>query len=73
MPKIKPISRKELISKLKSLNFEGPFIATKHQYMIKGKHKLFIPNPHGGKDIGIPLLKKIVRQIGISQHKFNEL
>jgi len=21
--------------------------------MIKEKHKIFIPNPHGGKDIGI--------------------
>jgi hypothetical protein len=48
MPKINPISRKELISKLKALGFEGPFIATKHQYMIKEKHKIFIPNPHGG-------------------------
>ncbi|MGD1973216.1 MAG: type II toxin-antitoxin system HicA family toxin [Desulfobacterales bacterium] len=73
MPKIKPISRRELISKLKSLEFEGPFIATKHQYMIKGKHKIFIPNPHGGKDVGIPLLNKIIRQIGISKNDFIDL
>ena len=73
MPKIKPISRRELISKLKSLEFEGPFIATKHQYMIKGKHKIFIPNPHGGKDIGIPLLKKIIKQVGITQDEFLKL
>jgi len=50
MADINPISRKELISKLKALGFEGPFRATRHQYMIKGKHKIFIPNPHGGKD-----------------------
>jgi hypothetical protein len=37
MPQINPISRKKLISKLKKLGFEGPFIATKHQYMIKEK------------------------------------
>jgi predicted RNA binding protein YcfA (HicA-like mRNA interferase family) len=73
MPKINPISRKELISKLKALDFEGPFRATKHQYMIKGMHKIFIPNPHGGKDIGIPLLVKIIRQIGISQNEFIKL
>ena len=73
MPKINPISRKELISKLKALGFEGPFRATKHQYMIKGKHKIFIPNPHGGKDIGIPLLKKIIKQIGITQDEFIKL
>jgi hypothetical protein len=34
MAKINPISRKELISKLKALDFEGPFRAAKHQYMI---------------------------------------
>jgi predicted RNA binding protein YcfA (HicA-like mRNA interferase family) len=41
--------------------------------MIKGKHKIFIPNPHGSKDIGIPLLKKIIRQIGITQDEFIKL
>ena len=55
MPQISPIPRKKLMSKLAALGFEGPFRATKHQYMIKGKHKIFIPNPHGEKDIGTPL------------------
>jgi len=73
MSNLNPISRKELISKLKILGFEGPFIATKHQYMIKQKHKIFIPNPHGGKDIGIPLLKKIIRQVGITKDEFIKL
>ena len=35
--------------------------------------QIFIPNPHGGKDIGIPLLKKIIRQIGITQDEFIKL
>ena len=73
MGDINPISRKELISKLKALGFEGPFRATRHQYMIKEKHKIFIPNPHGGKDIGIPLLKKIIHQLGIEQDEFTKL
>ena len=73
MPEIKPLSRKGLISKLRNLGFEGPFRATRHQYMIKGKHKIFIPNPHGGKDIGIPLLTKIIRQIGLTKEEFSEL
>jgi predicted RNA binding protein YcfA (HicA-like mRNA interferase family) len=55
------------------LDFEGPFRATRHQYMIKRKHKIFIPNPHGGKNIGIPLVKKIIRQIGITQEEFIKL
>ena len=73
MPQINPIPRKKLMSKLVALGFEGPFRATKHQYMIKGKHKIFIPNPHGGKAIGTPLLKKIIRQIGITQDEFMKL
>ena len=73
MPEIYPISRKELISKLKAFGFEGPFRATKHQYMIKRKQKIFIPNPHRGKDIGTPLLKKIIRQIGITSDEFIKL
>ncbi len=73
MPEINPISRKKLISKLKALGFEGPFRATRHQYLIKGNHKIFIPNPHGAKDIGIPLLKKFIRQIGLTQDEFISL
>jgi len=73
MPQINPIPRKKLMSKLVALGFEGPFRATKHQYMIKGKHKIFIPNPHGGKDIGTPLLRKIICQLGIDQDEFIKL
>ncbi len=41
--------------------------------MLKGRHKVFIPNPHKGKDIGVPLLKKIISQIGIKQGEFMKL
>ena len=34
--------------------------------MTREKHKIFIPNPHQGKDIGIPLLKKIIEQVAIT-------
>jgi len=49
MPETKPISRKELIAKLNALGFKGPFRATKHQYVLKGRHKIFIPTPIKGK------------------------
>ncbi len=72
MPNLIPLKRRTLIKKLKKLGFGGPFIATRHEYMIKGKQKIFIPNPHG-KDIGLPLIKKIIEQIGISKDRFSEL
>jgi hypothetical protein len=66
---LKSLSRNELIEKLRKLGFNGPYSASKHQYMIKSSHKIFIPNPHG-KDIGLPIIKKIILQIGISKEEF---
>ena len=68
----RPLSRRELIRKLKGLSFEGPFLATKHQYMLKGSHKIFIPNPHG-KDIGVPIIRNIINQIGIDLKGWEEV
>jgi hypothetical protein len=37
--------------------------------MIKGNRVLTIPNPHK-KDIGVPLLIRILRQAGISRNEW---
>jgi hypothetical protein len=58
------ISRKELIRKFKVLGYSGPFSGRKHQFMIKGSQKIRIPNPHSA-DIGVSLIKEILRQAGI--------
>jgi len=73
MPKITPLSRKILMNKLKNLGFTGPLSATRHEYMIKEQHKIFIPNPHGGKDIGVPIIKAIIKQLGLSRDEFINL
>ncbi|MBI2484030.1 type II toxin-antitoxin system HicA family toxin [Candidatus Uhrbacteria bacterium] len=49
------------MQRLRSLGFTGPFTATRHEYMMRGDQKIFIPNPHGG-DIGTPLLKQILKE-----------
>jgi len=54
------------------LGFEGPFSGGKHEYMEKGGHRIFIPNPHKG-EIGIVLLKLILKELGITFDKFNQL
>jgi predicted RNA binding protein YcfA (HicA-like mRNA interferase family) len=48
MPALNPVSRRELVRKLKRLGFEGPFAGGKHQWMRRGAFRLTIPNPHGG-------------------------
>lgn len=65
MPPAHPISWKKLIRGLRKFGFEGPYSGGRHPYMIKEKIVLTIPNPHKG-DIRIELLKRILKQAGIS-------
>jgi len=67
------ISRKELIRKFKALGYSGPYSGGKHQFMIKGKKKIRIPNPHGSGDIHVSLLKEILRQSGISKDEWDRV
>jgi len=68
---LKPLSRKELIRKFKVLGYSGPFSGGKHQFMIKGRHKIRIPNPHIS-DIDVSLLKEILRQARITSDEWEE-
>jgi predicted RNA binding protein YcfA (HicA-like mRNA interferase family) len=67
-----PISRKDLVRHLRKMGFEGPYTGGKHQFMLKGKITLTIPNPHKG-DIGLELLTRILRQAGISRKEWEQL
>jgi len=69
---LRPVSRRELIIKLKRLGFSGPFSGGRHQFMEKGGLKIFVPNPHG-KDIGKDLVKQIIKDLKISEKEFFEL
>jgi predicted RNA binding protein YcfA (HicA-like mRNA interferase family) len=72
MPQLQPIKRNDLIKHLKQLGFSGPYTGGKHQFMIKEKLRLTLPNPHQG-DIGINLLNKILKQAGISKEDWEML
>ncbi len=64
-------SRKELIRKFRALGYTGPFSGGRHQFMVKGRQKIRIPNPHMN-DIGVSLLKEILRQAGIPSNDWDE-
>ena len=68
----KPLSRRDLIRKLKRAGLAGPFSGGKHNYMMHGKLKIFIPNPHGS-EIGSKIIKRIIVDIGVSEKEFDEL
>jgi predicted RNA binding protein YcfA (HicA-like mRNA interferase family) len=66
------LARKELIRKFKALGYSGPFSGGRHQFMIQGKKKIRIPNPHGSGDIDISLVREILRQAGMSSEEWNK-
>lgn len=72
MPRIAAIKRKDLIRYLKKMGFEGPYSGGRHEYLVKGELKLWIPNPHQG-DISPDLLDRILKQAGISKAEWTKL
>ena len=73
MPPLKPVKRRELIRKLRKLGFEGPLPGAKHQYMCRGALKIRAPNPHGSQDVGVPIVKQILKLLRISRADWNAL
>lgn len=67
-----PISRKELIRKLKLLGYSAPFSGGKHQFMKKGSKKIRIPN-HPKGDISIGLLREILKQANINWQEWDQI
>ena len=54
------------------MNFIGPFIGGKHQFLLKDKIRLVLPNPHKS-DISKDLLSRILKQAGVSKDEWENL
>lgn len=67
-----PVSRRELIRRLRKLGFQGPYGGGKHSYMRRDRLKVHIPNVHDkNQDIRSPLLDFIIKeQAGISAEEW---
>jgi hypothetical protein len=63
--------RKDIIRKFRALGWEGPVPGGNYQFMVKGKRKQKIPNPHRSEQYGVALLADILRQAGISHDEWN--
>ena len=66
MPKLSPVSWRELVKRLGNLDFEGPYQGGNHPYMVKGNIVLTIPNPHR-KEVSVGLLSRILKRGKISR------
>lgn len=69
MPKLAPVSWRDLVRRLRELGFDGPFAGGRHPQMRRGDVTVIIPNPHEG-DIGVGLLKRVLRQAGVSREEW---
>ncbi len=57
-----PCKRKDFIKRLLTLDFEGPYSGTRHQFMIYKNHRLTIPS---NKEYSVPQLKMMINEIEI--------
>jgi predicted RNA binding protein YcfA (HicA-like mRNA interferase family) len=72
MPSFGPTTRTELIRCLRQIGFRGPYAGGKHQFMVRERLRLRIPNPHRG-DIGKHLLREILKQAGVAIDEWEKL
>jgi len=69
MSRLTPISWSELVQHLGELGFEGPYAGGRHPQMRRDDVTVIIPNPHEG-DVGVGLLKRLLRQAGVSREEW---
>ena len=69
MPRLNPVSRRELVRRLQQLGFDGPYTGGRHEFMLRETRRLILPNPHRS-DINVALLARILRQAGISREEW---
>lgn len=74
MPKLSPLKANEVMRKLRVLGYIGPIPGGRHAHMVHHLQKKVIPIPtHGSKDIGVGLLRKIIREAGVSIEEWQNL
>lgn len=71
MPKLAPVSWRAFVHRLQELGFDGPYAGGRHPQMRRGEVTLIVPNPHEG-NIGPGLLRRLLRQAGISREEWLE-
>ena len=71
MPRLTPVSRRELVSRLQSLGFDGPYAGGSHEFMLRNGRRLILPNPHRSQ-VSVDLLARLLRQAEITRDEWDE-
>ena len=69
MARLTPVSWHDLVRRLHELGFDGPYAGGRHPQMRRAEITVIISNPHEG-DIGVGLLRRLLRQAGVSREEW---
>ena len=72
MPRLAPVSWRELVRRLRMLGFEGPLQGGRHPCMVRGDVVVTLPNPHRG-DVSVDLLARILSRAGVARDEWQGL
>ena len=67
-----PISRRNLLRRLKQLGFDGPYSGGRHQFVVRGDVRLILPNPHR-QDVSVSLLTRLLTQAGVTREEWESV
>ena len=74
MSRLSPLKTEEVIRRLRKLGFEGPIPGGRHPRMIRLTTRQIVPVPmHKGKEVGVGLIRTILRQAGVTPEQWNDL
>jgi hypothetical protein len=57
-----PCKRADFIRKLRKLGFDGPYLGTRHQFMIYSQKRLAVPS---NAEYSVPQLRMLVREVEV--------
>ncbi len=69
MGKLVPVSRGDLIRRLLTLGFHGPYTGGRHEFLLRDNRRLILPNPHRG-DVSVDLLIRLLKQANVSRDEW---
>jgi predicted RNA binding protein YcfA (HicA-like mRNA interferase family) len=74
MSRLTPLKLEEVVRRLRLLGYDGPVGGGRHIRMVHPQIRKVIPLPaHRGKDVGIGLIRTILKEIEVSPDEWNEL
>jgi len=55
-----PCKRNDFVRKRRHLGFDGPFVGTRHQFMVFSERRLAIPS---NSEYSVPQLRMMIREV----------